>query len=387
MAIAAVEEVFPVRRSTPKSVQVAAAVVGNALEWYDFTIFGFLTVIIFKLFFPTDSQYASLLLTTATFGAGFLMRPLGGILLGVYTDRKGRKAALQFIIGLMTVAIAIITFAPTYAAIGVVAPLSILLARLLQGLATGGEWGCSTAFLIESAPTGQRGFYGSWQMASQGLALLAGALVSFFVTRIFTPEAFLSWGWRIPFLMGLFIGPVGIFIRRYLNETDAFLELPLDKQENQFAKTVATHFKELLVCIGLYSGGTISFYVILLYMPTFATTQLHLSLSKALVAQSVGLACMASLVPLFGALSDRVGRKPILIGAFLPYLGLAYPLFAWVHAHPTFANLLIMQVVLCSFLGAFYGPMAERGGVAARRAGATARADAAHRDASARSRR
>ena len=339
--------------SAPKSLQVAAAVIGNALEWYYFIIFGFLTVVISKLFFPTDSQYTSLLLTTATFGAGFLMRPLGGIFLGIYADRKGRKAALQLIIGLMTIAIAIITFAPTYAAIGVAAPLSILIARLLQGLATGGEWGCSTAFLIESAPAHRRGFYGSWQMTSQGLALLAGALVSFFVTRIFTPEAFESWGWRIPFLMGLLIGPVGIFIRRHLNETDAFLELRPDKQENQFVNTVATYFKELLVCIGLYSGGTISFYVILLYMPTFATTQLHFPLSEALVAQSVGLACMASLVPLFGALSDRIGRKPILIAAFLPYLGLAYPLFAWVHANPTFANLLIMQVVLCSFFGCF----------------------------------
>jgi MHS family proline/betaine transporter-like MFS transporter len=344
--------------SAPKSLQVAAAVIGNALEWYDFIIFGFLTVVISKLFFPTNSEYASLLLTTATFGAGFLMRPLSGIFLGIYADRKGRKAALQLIIGLMTVAMAIITFAPTYAAIGVAAPLSILIARLLQGLATGGEWGCSTAFLIESAPADQRGFYGSWQMAGQGLALLAGALVSFFVTRIFTPEAFESWGWRIPFLLGLFIGPVGIFIRRHLDETDAFLELRPDKQEVQFVGAVATHFKELLVCIGLYSGGTISFYVILLYMPTFATTQLHLPLSEALVAQSVGLACLASLVPLSGALSDRIGRKPILIAAFLPYLGLAYPLFAWVHANPTFANLLIMQVVLCSFLGAFYGPLA-----------------------------
>jgi MHS family proline/betaine transporter-like MFS transporter len=331
--------------SAPKSLQVAAAVIGNALEWYDFIIFGFLTVVIAKLFFPTDSQYASLLLTTATFGAGFLMRPLGGIFLGIYADRKGRKAALQLIIGLMTVAMAMITFAPPFAAIGVAAPLIILIARLLQGLATGGEWGCSTAFLIESAPADQRGFYGSWQMAGQGLALLAGALVSFFVTRIFTPEAFESWGWRIPFLLGLFIGPVGIFIRRHLNETDAFLELCPDKQENQFVSTVATHFKELLVCIGLYSGGTISFYVILLYMPTFATTQLHLPLSEALVAQSVGLACLASLVPLSGALSDRIGRKPILIAAFLPYLGLAYPLFAWVHANPTFANLLIMQLI------------------------------------------
>jgi MFS family permease len=143
----------------PKSLQVAAAVIGNALEWYDFIIFGFLTVVISKLFFPTDSQYTSLLLTTATFGAGFLMRPLGGIFLRIYADRKGRKAALQLIIGLMTIAIAIITFAPTYAAIGVAAPLSILIARSLQGLATGGEWG-ATAFLIESAPADQRGFYG-----------------------------------------------------------------------------------------------------------------------------------------------------------------------------------------------------------------------------------
>jgi MFS transporter, MHS family, proline/betaine transporter len=230
---------MPAIRSTPKPLQVAAAVIGNALEWYDFIIFGFLTVVISKLFFPTDSQYTSLMLTTATFGAGFLMRPIGGIFLGIYADRKGRKAALQLIIGLMTIAIAIITFAPTYAAIGVAAPLSILIARLLQGLATGGEWGCSTAFLIESAPADQRGFYGSWQMTGQGLALLAGALVSFFVTRIFTPEAFESWGWRIPFLLGLFIGPVGIFIRRHLNETDAFLELRPDKQENQFVSMVA----------------------------------------------------------------------------------------------------------------------------------------------------
>jgi MFS transporter, MHS family, proline/betaine transporter len=169
-----------VSKPAPKPIQVAAAVIGNALEWYDFVIFGFLTVVISKLFFPADDEYASLLLTTATFGAGFLMRPLGGILLGLYADRVGRKAALQFIIGLMTVATAIITVAPAFAVIGVAAPLMILIARLLQGLAAGGEWGCSTAFLIETASARQRGFYGSWQMAGQGLALLAGALVSFF---------------------------------------------------------------------------------------------------------------------------------------------------------------------------------------------------------------
>lgn len=159
-----------VDRSAPKPIQVAAAVVGNALEWYDFIIFGFLTVVIARLFFPADSQYASLLLTTATFGVGFFMRPVGGILLGVYADHKGRKSALLLIIVLMTIAIAMIGFAPTYAAIGVGAPLIIVLARLLQGLATGGEFASATSFLVETAPANRRGFYGSWQMVGQGLA-------------------------------------------------------------------------------------------------------------------------------------------------------------------------------------------------------------------------
>ncbi len=148
----------------PKTYQIATAVIGNALEWYDFIIFGFSTVIISQLFFPTHSEYASLLLATATFGAGFFMRPVGGILLGVYADRNGRKAALQLIISLMTLAIAMIAFAPTYAAIGVAAPVIIVIARLLQGFSAGGEFASATAFLIESAPSQSRGFYGSWQM-------------------------------------------------------------------------------------------------------------------------------------------------------------------------------------------------------------------------------
>src|SRR6516164_10175899 len=145
----------------PRARQIVAAVIGNALEWYDFIIFGNLTIVISRLFFPAESQYASLLLTTATFGVGFFMRPVGGIVLGLYADHKGRKAALLLIIGLMTAAIAMIAFAPTYAAIGVAAPLIIVLARLLQGFATGGEWGSAAAFLVESAPAHRRGLYGS----------------------------------------------------------------------------------------------------------------------------------------------------------------------------------------------------------------------------------
>jgi len=345
------------RPSTSKPLQIAAAVIGNALEWYDFIIFGFLTPVISRLFFPANSEYASLLLTTATFGVGFFMRPVGGILLGIYSDRKGRKAALQLIIGLMTISIAAIAFAPTYAAIGVAAPVIILLARLLQGLATGGEFASATVFLIESAPSRHRGFYGSWQMVGQGLAVLMGALLGALVTRNLSPEALDTWGWRIPFLFGLVIGPVGIYIRRHLEETDAFLEARAARVELSLWTTVATHLKDALVCIGIVTHGTIAFYVILLYIPTFARTQLHLPLDQAFLAQSISLVCMIVLIPLFGALSDRIGRRPIMSGSLLLSLGLAYPLFYWVHQNPTFGNLALMQIVLCSVLGAFYGPL------------------------------
>jgi MFS transporter, MHS family, proline/betaine transporter len=342
----------------PKPIQVAAAVIGNALEWYDFIIFGFLTVVIARLFFPAESQYASLLLTTATFGVGFFMRPVGGILLGIYADRKGRKTALLLIIVLMTAAIAMIGFAPTYAAIGVAAPLIIVLARLLQGFATGGEFASATSFLIESAPAHQRGFYGSWQMVGQGLAVLIGALLGALLTRSLAAETLDSWGWRVPFLLGLVIGPVGLFIRRHLEETEAFLEARGAATVRQsFGTMLATHLKEVLVCMGIITSGTISFYVILLYMPTFARTQLHLPLDQAFVAQSISLACMIVLTPLSGALSDRIGRKPIIIAALTLYFILAFPLFNWVYNNPSFGSLVIVQIVLCCLLGVFFGPM------------------------------
>src|SRR5580658_9752126 len=305
-------------QSAPKSYQIAAAVIGNALEWYDFIVFGFFALIISRLFFPADSQYASLLYTTATFGVGFFMRPVGGILLGIYAARRGRKAALLLIIGLMTLAIAMIAFAPTYAAIGIAAPLLILLARLLQGFSAGGEFASATSFLIESAPARRRGFYGSWQMVGQGLAVLAGALLGAFLTRTLTPEALDSWGWRVPFLVGLIIGPVGLYVRSRLDETEVFVASRRGADENQaLGAAVAAHARETLVCMGIIIAGTISYYIILLYMPTFARTQLHLPLDQAFLAQAISLACLVVLTPLFGALSDRIGRKPIMIAALL----------------------------------------------------------------------
>jgi MFS family permease len=342
---------------TPRARQIAAAVIGNAFEWYDFIIFGNLTIVISRLFFPVESQYASLLLTTATFGVGFFMRPVGGILLGIYADRKGRKAALQLIISIMTIAIAMIALAPPYAVIGVAAPVIIVAARLLQGFATGGEFASATAFLVESGLPNRRGFYGSWQMVGQGLAALVGAILGALITRNLAPESLNSWGWRVPFLFGLLIGPVGLYIRRHLEETRAFLESREEpKKILGLGPILAAHARPALACAGVVTAGTISFYVILLYMPTFASTQLRVTLGEAFTAQAVGLACMIVITPLFGALSDHIGRKPIMITALALYLVLLYPLFLWVDMNPSFWNLMIMQIVFCILLGAFIGP-------------------------------
>jgi MFS transporter, MHS family, proline/betaine transporter len=345
-------------QSAPKSYQIAAAVIGNALEWYDFIVFGFFAVIISRLFFPTDSQYASLLFTTATFGVGFFMRPVGGILIGIYADRRGRKAALLVVIASMTVAIALIAFAPTYAAIGIGAPLIIVVARLLQGFSAGGEFASATAFLIESAPAGRRGFYGSWQMVGQGLAVLIGAILGAVLTKTLSPEAIDGWGWRIPFLFGLVIGPVGLYIRNSLAETQAFLQSDQTSQSRTAGRRVlASHIKQILACFGIVVSGTISFYVILVYIPTFARSQLQLPLDQAFLAQAIGLACEVALIPICGALSDRIGRKPVMIASLLLSLVVTYPLFMWVSSSPSFSRLLVMQVVLCSVFGIGNGPV------------------------------
>jgi MFS transporter, MHS family, proline/betaine transporter len=212
--------------------------------------------------------------------------------------------------------------------------------------------------LIESAPAGRRGFYGSWQMVGQGLAVLAGAILGTVLTHTLSPEALDGWGWRVPFLCGLIIGPVGLYIRRNLAETDAFL------QSKQKAATsgvgshmLSAHAKEILVCMGMVVSGTISFYVILIYVPTFARTQLHLPLDQAFLAQSIGLACEVVLIPICGILSDRIGRKPVMIAALGVSLIVTYPLFAWVSSNPSFSSLLTMQVILCGLFGVFNGPV------------------------------
>ena len=336
--------------------QIFAAVIGNALEWYDFVIYGFMTVIISRLFFPADSEYASLLIAMATFGVGFFMRPVGGVLIGLYADRRGRKAALQLIILLMTIATAMIAFAPTYAAIGIAAPAIMVLARLLQGAATGGEFASATAFLIESSPPERRGFFGSLQMVGQSIAALTGATAGMLVTQGLTPEQIDDWGWRLPFLFGLLIGPVGLWMRRHLSETEDFIAATQDETQHMGLMAVLReHSRDVLVCFGLVVSATIMFYVVLIYMPTYAKTQLNIPLKDAFTAQVAGLIFLTGLIPLFGMLSDRIGRRAVLMLAASLYLVLTYPLMAWVLAEPSMMRLAVMQVVLCSAIAVGFG--------------------------------
>jgi len=334
-------------RRASRVPQIIAATIGNALEWYDFLIFGYLTAIVSRLFFPGTSEFCSLLAATATFGVGFFMRPVGGILLGTYADRHGRKAALQLIIVLSTIAMALMAFAPTYAAFGVGAPLIILVARLLQGFATGGEFASSTAFLVECASEGRRGLFGSWQSFGQGLAMLGGTAMGALITSHLPPAALNAWGWRIPFFVGLLICPVGFWIRKYLQEPEIYLRAQSKEHPKSPLKQVfARHRKALWVCGALIASGTTNVYILNVYMPTFATKQLHLPLNQAFTAQCIAGIAAVLLIPLFGALSDRIGRKPVLIGSLLTYLLLLYPMFALVLSKPSIPNFMLMLLAL-----------------------------------------
>ncbi|MDH4569272.1 MFS transporter [Pseudomonas sp. BN414] len=343
---------------TSRARQVTAAVIGNALEWYDFIVYGFLSSIIARLFFPSNSEYASLLMALATFGVGFFMRPVGGVLLGMYADRKGRKAAMQLIILLMTLSIALIAFAPDYAAIGIGAPLLIVIARMLQGFATGGEYASATAFLVESAPANRRGLYGAWQLFGQCLAVFAGAGMGALVTHSLSPEALDSWGWRVPFILGLLIGPVGLWMRRHMEETEAFIDAQHEHKGESFSllRVVREHRRAVLATMGGTISGTVAFYVVLVNMPTFAHKQLGLPLDQVFMVQMLAVALMTVIIPLSGALSDRIGRRPVLFGGTLAFFLLVYPLFSWVAEAPSLERLLVMQLLLCSMIGVFYGP-------------------------------
>lgn len=334
------------------SKNITAIVIGNALEWYDFVVYSFLTVFIAKLFFPATSPTASLLAATATFGVAFLIRPLGGVVFGMYADKYGRKSAITAVIASMTMAILIISFAPTYAQVGILAPLIILFARLIQGFSAGGEFSTSMAMLIELSPYESRGFYGSWQMVGQVLAMLAGSSMGMLLTSMFSETQIENGAWRIPFFVGLIIAPVGFYIRQHMTED----RKPFAASEKtSLMNKLSGQWQQVLIAMGLVVGGTVSVYINISYIPTFASIYLHLSLYNAFFCVTCGALLMVILMPFVGKLSDRIGRKPILLVSLSLYLLLVYPLFVWLIAEPTVFRLMIVELISCILLAGYYG--------------------------------
>lgn len=345
---------------------IIAATIGNAFEWYDFIVFGFLSVIIARQFFPSSNPTVSMLLTTATFGSAFLMRPVGGILLGIYADRAGRKAALSLVILLMTLSSAMMALTPGYATIGIAAPIIVVLARLLQGLSAGGEFGSATAMLIEYAPPHRRGFYGSWQNFGQFVAAVTAALMGALVTRGLSASALDAWGWRVPFLFGMLIGPVGFYIRTRLHEAPVY-QNAVDAERaaasgkpGKSSSTLATVWREhqaaLWIAFGLVVASSVAQYVLNVYLPVYAVRQLKLPVSAPFIVLVATGTLRMILIPLFGLLSDRIGRKPVMGASMVLYVLSIYPLFAWLTAAPSLPRLLSVEIVFAVLMAAALGP-------------------------------
>jgi MHS family proline/betaine transporter-like MFS transporter len=335
---------------------VLAATIGNTLEWYDFLVYGLLAVTIAKLFFPAGSELTSLLLSMATFGVGVVMRPVGAVVLGIYADRVGRRAALSWAIVIMALGTGLIAVAPTYDTIGIWAPLLIVFARLLQGFSCGGEMGGAIAFLAENAPEGRRGLYASWQAASQNAGFLLAAIVTMVMTLSMTPAQIESGGWRWPFVLGLLIAPVGFYVRSKLHEPELFLKARDDRRPAAVADTLQREARAALTALGVSVLYIVSAYVLLIYMPIFALRQLQLPFSAALQATVMASCLVVACAPIAGAISDRIGRKPMLQVATLGYLLLTYPAFAMISARPSIALLTVMQSGFALLMSIYCGP-------------------------------
>ncbi|GLU31574.1 MFS transporter [Trinickia caryophylli] len=347
---------FAQRAQGPRAI--AAAALGNAFEWFDFTLYGFFAPIIATLLFPAADRLTALLLAVATFGVGFVMRPIGGIVLGTFADRRGRRPALALTALLMAIGTGMIACAPTYAQAGIWAPITVVIARLLQGFSAGGEMGGATAYLTEIAPPGARAYYASWIQAGVGLAILCGALLGTLMTTVLSADALHAWGWRVPFLIGVLIGPIGYVIRSRLDETPAFSAMVARARMHSPLADVAKRYRrETLVGFSLVFLWTVCSYVLLFYMPTYTSQVLGLAPSAGFVACLAGGATLMSVAPLAGRLADRHGGKWMMAGAAFAILVLAYPMFAFIHRTPTIAALLVFQVTFGVLIASYTGPI------------------------------
>jgi MFS transporter, MHS family, proline/betaine transporter len=327
---------------------VVATSLGNALEWFDISVYAYFAVYLSKAFFPTSDQTTSLLLTFGTFALTFLARPVGGVLLGTYADRYGRKASLLLSIVLMTFGTLAVACMPSFAQIGLLAPLLVIVARLVQGFSAGGEFGSSTAFLVEHMP-GKRGFVASWQFASQGMSSFLGAGFGLLLSSTLSEADMQSWGWRVPFLFGVLIGPVGLYIRSKIDDATA---PPADKNDTPVRNVFMEQKLRVLLAVGVIATATSVNYLII-YMPTYVVKALHLSpVIGYLAAFAVGIAGML-FNPVAGVISDRVGRTRYMITMGVLLLLAIFPVYLVLAGKPSGA-IIVLAVLLLGSLKALY---------------------------------
>lgn len=335
---------------------VIAAALGNTLEWFDLIIYAVFAASIGRAFFPAADPAVSLLVAFGTFGVAFVMRPLGGIVLGSYADRAGRKAALVVTTAIMMVGTGIIAFTPSYAQIGVLAPALVILARLMQGFSAGGEFGTATTFLAEQTPD-RTNFITSWQFASQGVAMALGSLFGLLLPSVMAPADLDRWGWRAAFVFGLLIGPLTLYIRSRIRETDAFLAQAPSLRPPSFnpvAAAVKDHKASMGLGVGMIVLATVSIYMFL-YMPAYAATQLGLRGADGAAASLIASVAMFVVGPLAGHAADRISRSGIALASAAGMIVLPIPLYAWLTASPSPAVLFTVQGVLAIVISVYLG--------------------------------
>jgi MHS family proline/betaine transporter-like MFS transporter len=344
----------------PLSKVVIAATIGNVLEWFDFLVYGYFAVTIAEVFFPTGNPTISLLITFGAFGLSYLARPLGAVVIGTYTDRHGRKAGLTLSIALMMIGTILMVVTPGYATIGLAAPLIITAARLLQGFSVGGEFGSAVAFLVEHGHH-RKGYAASWQWASTGIISVIVALFGITLTTTLTHDQLVDWGWRIPYVFGLLVGPAGLYIRSRMTETPAFT------QAKPESVPIRTLLSEQPFRVVLALGASIisnSSYYLLLYIPTYAIKQLHLPASTGFIATLVGGVILAVFSLVAGHSSDKIGRPRIMLAMAVLFLVTAYPVFYLMVASPSLATAVFavgwLNLVKAGYSGVLPSLMSEQ---------------------------
>lgn len=345
--------------SASKVAMVLRVTSGNFLEMFDFFLFGFYATYISHTFFPAGSDFASLMLTFMTFGAGFLMRPLGAIVLGAYVDRIGRRAGLIMTLSIMATGTVLIACVPGYDTFGLLAPFLVLLGRLLQGFSAGVELGGVSVYLAEMATPGNKGFYVAWQSGSQQVAIMVAAAIGYALNRAMPAAEIAAWGWRVPFFIGCLLIPFLFYIRRSLEETPEFLRRSRRHRlsTGEILGSLARSWPVVLLGMLLVAMTTISFYTITVYTPTFGKAVLKLTAADSLVVTfCVGLSNLFWL-PVMGALSDRLGRRPLLLAFSALTMLTAYPVLAWLVAHASFGNMLLALLWLSFLYSSYNGAM------------------------------